>query len=237
MDDQQALELALSENLDRKDLNPIEVLDSLLQLLVAKLQMGSEKSVRSLIYDMKRDWETQRATKKAIETIKDERETGNNCDGDIDIPDPSHESQQIVARVFKQYGYNWYSYTCNQLKLRDLPDDLYDAIARGKIEYSKGLRFKSIKDATLRSELLERAIQEGWSQREIQQQIKERTIANEEPPTQIAPQYRLNVITNRLKKSKLWQSHPKEWKKIESRLQFIEDLLIELDKSSGTVEN
>ena len=57
LDDAQALELALSENLDREDLNPIEVLSSLLKLLSNRLNLD-EQSVCSLLYEMKRDWET-----------------------------------------------------------------------------------------------------------------------------------------------------------------------------------
>ncbi len=236
MDDQQALELALSENLDRQDLNPIEVLDSLLKLLSSRLQLPDEKQVCSRLYDMKRDWETQQKARKKSGQI-DEAKVPARV-GDIDIPNPEERQQVLIDQTFKQYGYNWYSYTCNQLKLRDLPDNLYEAIAQGRIEYSKGLRFKSIKDEPLRTELLEQALAEGWSQREIQQRIKEKLLGPQEEAqgkkTQLTPQTRLTELTSRLKKSKLWQSHPKEWKKVENRLRFIEDLLKELETQAAS---
>ncbi|NJO94448.1 MAG: ParB/RepB/Spo0J family partition protein [Hydrococcus sp. RM1_1_31] len=235
MDDQQALELALSENLDRQDLNPIEVLDSLLQLLVAKLQVESEKSVCSLLYQMKRDWESQRASKKEIAPTP-EQVIQDESVGDIDTPYPTDERQSLIAQVFKQYGYHWYSYTCNQLKLRDLPEDLYNAIALGKIEYSKGLKFKSIKDDVFRSELLEKAIQQGWSQREIQQKIqvylKEiKLFPNSNAPT---PQQQLKEITFRMQKVKPWKANPNVWQKIQRNLTSIEKYLQEIEIASKT---
>ncbi len=226
LDDQQALELALSENLDRQDLNSIEVLDSLLKLLGSRLHL-EEKQIRSLLYEMKRAWETQ---PKRAEVVA----------GDINIPSPENEQQQIVCQTFKQYGYHWYSYICNQLKLRDLPEDLYEAISQGKIEYSKGLRFKSVKNDALRHELLEQAIAEGWTQREIQQRIKDKlsqeASAKEGDLPNFTPQSRLYNLTNRLKKIKLWQSHPKAWKKIETRLDYIENLLVELEPEKDRQE-
>jgi ParB family chromosome partitioning protein len=235
MDDRQALELALSENLDRQDLNPIEVLDSLLQLLVAKLQVESEKSVCSLLYQMKRDWESQRATQKEIARTPEQIKQDESV-GDIDIPNPTDERQSLIVQVFKQYGYHWYSYTCNQLKLRDLPEDLYKAIALGKIEYSKGLKFKSIKDDVLRSELLEKAIQEGWSQREIQQKIQVylKEIQLFPNSNALTPQQQLREITSRMQKVKPWKANPNVWQKIQRNLTSIEKYLQEIEIASKT---
>lgn len=232
MDDGQALELALSENLDRQDLNPIEILDSLLQLLAAKLAVESEKAVCSLLYQMKRDWESQRATTKEI-TRTQEKITEDEPIGDIDIPNPANERQVLIAQVFRQYGYHWYSYTCNQLKLQDLPEDIYNAIALGKIEYSKGLKFKSIKDDVLRNELLEKAIQEGWSQREIQQKIqvylkKLKIGKNLSDPT---PQQQLKEITTKIQKVQPWKVNPNIWQKIQRNLTSIEKHLQEIEST------
>ena len=214
LNDAQALELALSENLERKDLNPVEILNSLLSLLSSRLNLD-EQNICSFLYEMKREWESSK-----------------NKLGDIDIPDEKNPHQKLVNDTFNQYGYHWYSFTCNQLKLRNLPDVIYSAIADGRIEYSKGLKFKSIKDPITQTQLLEQAIREGWSQRTITEKIKEvlgaKKLNNEEK--QENPASRIQGLTNRLKKGKLWKSNPKAWKKVETKIKHLETLLEELEQ-------
>ncbi len=214
LNDAQALELALSENLERKDLNPVEILNSLLSLLSSRLNLDKQ-AVCSFLYEMKREWESSK-----------------NESGDIDIPELNNPHQKLVNETFNQYGYHWYSYTCNQLKLRSLPDEIYRAIALGRIEYSKGLKFKSIKDEPTRTQLLEQAINEGWSQRTITEKIKDVLAAtkSKKEENQENPLDKIQGLTNRLKKGKLWKSNPKAWKKVETKIKNLETLLEELEQ-------
>lgn len=213
LDDRQALEAALSENLHREDLNPVEVLDSLLTLLSTQLQLD-EESVCSLLRSLKYQWE------------KLEPKPQN-----INIPIPDDSQQILIHKTFEQFGYNWFSFVSNQLQLKTLPPELYQAIANGDIEYSKGLLFKSIKDEALRQSLLKQAIDEGWTQVEIQQRIREKLnqlTANEKlsPPT---PPQQLKAIASRLKKVKPWKEHPEIWKKIKRNLLKIDKYLSEIE--------
>ena len=121
------------------------------------------------------------------------------------------------------------------MKLRFLPDDLYQAIASGRIEYSKGLKFKSIKDEKIRKQLLEEAITQGWTQRVIQERIKERiasinTQHSQEKSSDANPMSRIHTLTQKLKKGKLWKSNPKAWKKVETKIKHLEMLLEGLEK-------
>ena len=205
MDDGQALEAALSENLDREDLNPIEELDALLKFLSLRLQMEVNE-IPGFLYGMKRNWE------------KVKKKSGENV-----FPDQSDPRQQDVMATFEAYGKNWYSFTCSQLKLKKLPEDLYEAIAKGRIEYTKGLRFKSLKDEQQREELLEQAIAKNWSIREIGTRIKQ--LLREESNWERQPQHRVTTLSGLLRKSKLWETEPKTWKKIENYFQKIESLV------------
>jgi ParB family chromosome partitioning protein len=218
LDDQQAIEAALSENLHREDLNPVEVLDSLLKLLMAKLQLDEDR-VCSLLRRMKYQWEK----------LKDKPQ-------DINIPNPDDSQQILVQQTLEPYGYTWYSFTCNHLKLKDIPEDLYEAIAEGKIEYSKGLLFHSIKDKALRTSLLAQAIAEGWTQTEIQRRIREKLsqLKIQEKTPQSTPQQQLNETTTRLKKLKPWKDHPDIWQKIKKNLSNIERYLSDLEKQQRT---
>ncbi len=214
LNDNQALELALSENLDRENLNPIEVLNSLLDLLTNRLSLNQQQ-LTDLLQSMKYQWEAM-----------------ENKSQDIDIPNSDDEQQQVIHEVFSRYGYNWYSYTCNQLKLRNLPDDIYRAIANGRIEYSKGLKFKSIKDEITRTQLLEQAINEGWSQRKIAEKIKDilAVTKSKKDDNQENPLSKIQGLTKRLKKGKLWKSNPKAWKKVETKIKHLETFLEELEQ-------
>ncbi len=215
LNDTEALQAALKENLLREDLNPIEVLNSLLRLLSEQLQL-CEDDVCKLLYEMKRQWETHQSEKKSS--------------GEIDFPNSTDARCQTVISLFESYGYNWYSYVCSQLKLRNLPDDVYEAIATGRIEYSKGLKFKSIKDDELRESLLNEAIEQGWSQKLIAQKIKQMKESNAESKV-LSPTQQLNHVTCRVNQVKPWKTNPKVWKKIQTRLKGIEDLLVELENS------
>jgi ParB family chromosome partitioning protein len=216
LDDQQALEAALSENLHREDLNPVEVLDSILKLLMAKLKLD-EDNICSLLRRMKYQWEKL-----------------NDKPQDINIPNPDDDQQILVQQALEQYGYTWYSFTCNYLKLKDIPEDLYEAIAEGRIEYSKGLLFHSIKDKALRTSLLAQAIAEGWTQAEIQRRIREKLsqLKVKEKIPQLTPQQQLNATASRLKKLKPWKEYPDIWKKIKKNLSNIERYLSDLENQS-----
>jgi ParB family chromosome partitioning protein len=210
LDDQQALSEALTENLLREDLNPIEVLNSLLRLLCTELNR-SESEVVDLLNQMKYQYEQSNSQ-------------------DINILFKPDSPESIVVKVFERFGYQWYSYVCNQLKLRNLPDDVYEVIAQGKIEYSKGLRFKSIKDETLRQSLLEQAINEGWTQKVIAEKIKEAKANDKSASKKITPSEQVTSFTSRIKKAQPWQKNPAIWKKIQTRLKGIDDLLKELEQ-------
>ncbi|EAM53391.1 ParB/RepB/Spo0J family partition protein [Crocosphaera watsonii WH 8501] len=215
LNDTDALEAALKENLLREDLNPIEVLNSLLRLLSDQLQL-SEDDVCKLLYEMKRRRETHQEKKKSS--------------GEINFPNSTDDRYQTVITLFESYGYNWYSYVCSQLKLRNLPKDVYQAIATGQIEYSKGLKFKSIKDDKLRQSLLNEAIELGWSQKLISQKIKQIKESNADPKV-LSPSQHLSDVTRRVNQVKPWKTDPKVWKKIQTRLKGIEDLLLEVENN------
>lgn len=222
IDDHQALEVALSENLHREELNPVEVLDSILQLLCHQLQI-EEKEVCSLLRSMKYQWE------KLV--IKPQN---------INIPNPENRQQLRVAQTLEQFGFNWFSFVGNQLKLKNLPSDLYEAISSGRIEYSKGVLFKTIKSLPSRQQLLQQAIEENWTQLEIQQRIKE-LLLKEKPSSDkssLTPSQKLNNTVSLLRKNKPWKKDPDTWKKIQRNLINIEKHLLEMqEKLSDSSEN
>ncbi len=214
MNDEEAMEASLSENLDREDLNPVEVLESLLNLLAVKLDTNIN-DIPSFLYQMKHTWEKEKI-----------------ASGDNVIPNPNCPKQKIVQTTLNQFGYDWYSFTCNQLKLRNLPSDIYEAIATGKIEYTKGLKLKTVKDEQLRQQLLQKLIEEKWSLNQLKEHLKllssEQVTSNNH-----TPQKRLSSLTNQLKKSQLWKKDKKTWKKVENYLNKIESLMTQVNQEEN----
>ena len=205
--DEAARQLALIENLHREDLNPVEEVEGILQLLAMTLNTSVDEALSDLHY------------------LKNKKE-GKVTDNAI-----RNEVEPRIFEVFDKLGQNWYSFTCNRLPLLNLPEELLETLRAGQIAYTKAKLLAKIKDQATRQEMLKQAMVQGLSQRELQKLIQEKLSAREieeelSPPTH---QARLSDLTSRLKKAKLWKSHPKAWKKVETKLKYIENLLAELE--------
>lgn len=140
--DTEAKALAIVENLQREDLNPVEETEGILELLQLKLKREKEEVI-SLLYKMhKRD---NNVIISEVETVKN---------------------------TFKSLGsFKWQSFVVNRLRLLNLPESILSAIRQGKIEYTKGITIGRIKDEKFRDKLLEEAIADNLSLNEIKQRI------------------------------------------------------------------
>lgn len=204
--DSEALQLALIENLQREDLNPVEETEGILQLLSLQLNSTSEEA-RQLLYQMKNTIEKRN---------KDKTDSRDNV-----IPNSEIEAEKSIQSVFDLLSQNWYSFTCNRLPLLNLPEDVLSVLRSGQIEYTKAKAIASVKDEELRQQLLEDAITNSLSLSQIKEKIKALKPTKEKEELQ----NRFDVTYKQAKKSKqLWQD-PKKRKKLESLLVQLEQLI------------
>ena len=199
LSDEQALEIALIENLQREDLNPVEETESLLRLLAKRLEIKSDE-VSPLLHQLQKQVRGRAA---------------NNVIGS--------EKIESIQGVFESLGLmELDSFISNRLPLLNLPEDILEALRSGKIEYTKAKAIAKIKDEDARKKLMSSAIAESLSLREIKERIKD----IQPQPQKEEVFTRLDDVSKQIKKSKkLILGSSRKKKKLESLLAQIEKLL------------
>jgi len=146
--DEDALQVALLENLQREDLNPLEETEGILQLLALKLNETTVAAIALL-----------------NAAAHPER---NSVDNVIHSPE-----WQTVIDVFTSVGkFTPESFRTNRLPLLNLPDNIKEALRSGRLSYTKARVIARVKGQLERQELLDAAISEDLSLNEIKDRIK-----------------------------------------------------------------
>lgn len=192
-----AVQVALLENLQREDLNPVEETEAILQLLSMNLDC-SKQDVISLL-------------NQVAHIIKQGGELTNNV---------IRERWETVEQVFAVVGrLTPDSFRSNRLPLLNLPDDVLDALRQGRIEYTKARAISQLKDEELRKEILEKVIKENLSVREIREYIQ----ATKTPKHQDALVERGKLAYKKMEQTR-WED-PKKRKTLEKLLGQLEELM------------
>lgn len=196
--DTEALQLALIENLQREDLNPVEETEGILQLLALKLDTD-QTGVISLLNQLANT--KRELTDNVIRT----------------------EDQELIETVFAGIGrFSAESFRTNRLPLLNLPSEILDALREGRLAYTKAKVIAKVKDEEERKALLTEAIEQSLSIRGIRERVQ--GLKPQKPKDDFPSRWQ--QTGKRIKQTKVWDD-PQKKEKLEQLLEQIEELLEE----------
>jgi ParB family transcriptional regulator, chromosome partitioning protein len=200
LSDEESWQLALLENLQREDLNPVEETEGILQLLSWKLGREPEAAISLL-----------------NQAAHPERESVDNV---------IHTQEwQVVLEVFESMGkFTPESFRTNRLPLLKLPEEIKQALRSGRLAYTKARAIAKLKDSEQRKIILEAAISEDLSLSQIQERIKNLELKEVEKGETQTLKSRVDTALRQIKKSTVW-GDPKKKRRLEKILAELESLV------------
>lgn len=159
LDDREALSVAIVENLQREDLNPVEETEGILRLLGLRLEMGVEE-VPKLLYQLRHEVRK----KSGHNVMANPEKSGHNV--------MAGEEGKKIVEVFDSLAMSWLSFVSNKLPLLALPENVLEALRSGKIAYTKAAKIAKVNNETARASLLAEAIEKDLTSSQIQSRVR-----------------------------------------------------------------
>ncbi|MCC5633840.1 ParB/RepB/Spo0J family partition protein [Nostoc sphaeroides CHAB 2801] len=202
LDDQQALQIALMENLQREELNPVEETEAILELLSLSLKVSANEVI-SLLH-------------RAFNAKQRSLSLNQN---DLFKLEQVDSTLQTIGK------FNADSFRSSRLPLLRLPEEILSSLRQGEIEYTKAQAIARVKSEPQRADLLKIAIAENLSLSEIKARVK---ALKSESQTQShnAVTERLNGI-NKLLRQKRNAINSQKQEKINQLFDEVEKLISE----------
>lgn len=204
LSDREALQIALMENLQREDLNPIEETEAILELLAIVLERDTDGVI------------------SVLNRANHAKNRGQELEENVFL------QLQTIETMLSGIGrFTAESFRTSRLPLLNLPDDVLQALRQGSLEYTKARAIARVKDEKQRAAILKEAIEKSLSLAQIKEKVANLQTASDEVTN------KQNTLKNRLddayrlsKRSNVWND-PKKQKRIEKLLTELENLFSE----------
>jgi ParB family transcriptional regulator, chromosome partitioning protein len=196
--EQDAWQVALIENLQRDDLNPVEETEGLLELMSLSQGISKEEAIALLNYAANAKRRGHPLTDNVVRQLQA-------------IEDLFAATSGITPESFRSH----------RLPLLNLPPDVLAALREDKLSYTKAKAIARIADEHERAQLLNEAIAEKLSLSQIQERIRQNT------PTKtrsLSLKQQFKTTYQQLQQSPCWDN-PKHQKRLKKLLAQMEDLL------------
>jgi ParB family transcriptional regulator, chromosome partitioning protein len=207
--DREAQQIALVENLQREDLNPIEETEAILALLALSLDVESSEIIAIL------------------------NQASNAKKRDIELTENVFRQYEQIEKLLQGIGrFTAQSFRSSRLPLLNLPEDVLTALRQGKLEYTKARAIAQVKDEAKRKKLLKQAVTKELSLSAIKEEIavvRAEELGVDQDPADF--KVRFDDIHRRVKQAKLWDD-PKKRRRLEKMMGDLEVLL-----ESGAVQS
>jgi ParB family transcriptional regulator, chromosome partitioning protein len=197
--DGQALSLALVENLQRTDLNPIEETEGILRLLALRLDITTDEVV-ALLYRLQNEVRG-RTTHNIIGTSQ------------------FHQVQSVFSEIGR---FTWESFIINRLPLLKLPTPILELVRSGELAYTKAQVISRVKDVSFQSTLVQEAVSQKLSLSDIRKRIQ---VNSSNPLVESKlPQDILERAYERIRASKAWED-PQKRERVKELLKELSSLI------------
>ncbi|WP_225913862.1 ParB/RepB/Spo0J family partition protein [Leptolyngbya ohadii] len=226
LDEVEAFEIALTENLFRENLNPVDETEGILQLLAFRLDLDI-KDVPPLLYRLNNGASQPKvAASHNVMANAEDFQNNHNVMANSEDAQANHNVMtnsdlQAVEALFTDLGLmTWRSFVKNRLPLLRLPDDVLALVRSGKLEYTKAKAIAQVKEQEARTAVLERAIVENWSLQQIKEHLKRLKPVSKQIPLK----EQFESTYKKAKKLKVWDM-PDKQKQLEKLLTELNELL------------
>lgn len=198
----EALEVALVENLSREDLNAVEETDSILRLLSIRLQKPIDEVVEAV------------------------REGYYQAQGRGVNTGVYGEDLRVIEGLFSSIGrFNVSSFYTHRLSILRLPEELLAAVREGWLEYSKAKVLAGIADDSQRAALLKQTKEEGLSRKALQGLVRESKGMSHDEQKGQGRGLDIGILKRKLSPKRIEALPQAKKKKLERLLEQIEALL------------